>query len=107
MVESLLERPGPDETGVARSGDVRIAWRRYGDGPETILFVPEPPTNARRGLREGRRGVDPVRGTRAARWPWASARHHPARRRQPDPPSSSFHRADSLLEDYSPVAGAS
>jgi pimeloyl-ACP methyl ester carboxylesterase len=37
---SLLDRPDPDEVGVATSGDVRIAWRRHGEGPQTILFVP-------------------------------------------------------------------
>ena len=37
---SLLDRPVADETGVADSGGVKIRWRRYGDGRETILFVP-------------------------------------------------------------------
>lgn len=37
---SLLDRPDADEVGVATSGQVRISWRRYGDGPQTVLFVP-------------------------------------------------------------------
>ncbi len=37
---SLLERPDADEIGAARNGQVRITWRRYGDAPQTILFVP-------------------------------------------------------------------
>ena len=37
---SLLDRPDADEVGVATSGDVRISWRRYGNGPQTVLFVP-------------------------------------------------------------------
>ena len=37
---SLLDRPAPDEGGVAMNDEVRITWRRYGDGPQTILFVP-------------------------------------------------------------------
>ena len=37
---SLLDPPVPDEAGVADSRGVRISWRRHGDGPETILFVP-------------------------------------------------------------------
>jgi pimeloyl-ACP methyl ester carboxylesterase len=37
---SLLDRPSADETGVAESLGVRIIWRRYGDGPATVLFVP-------------------------------------------------------------------
>lgn len=37
---SLLVRPPADEVGVANSGGVDIAWRRYGDGPETVLLIP-------------------------------------------------------------------
>lgn len=37
---SLLNRPEPDEVGVATSGEVGISWRRYGNGPQTVLFVP-------------------------------------------------------------------
>ena len=37
---SLLDRPDADEVGVAASGEVRISWRRYGNGPQTVLFVP-------------------------------------------------------------------
>jgi pimeloyl-ACP methyl ester carboxylesterase len=40
MAGSLLDLPEADETGFAHSDGVRIAWRRYGDGPETILFLP-------------------------------------------------------------------
>ena len=40
MAGSLLVRPEADETGVADRDGVRIAWNRFGDGPETILFVP-------------------------------------------------------------------
>jgi pimeloyl-ACP methyl ester carboxylesterase len=40
MADSLLVRPAADATGVAISAGVRIAWRRYGDGPVTILFIP-------------------------------------------------------------------
>ena len=40
MAESLLLRPEADETGFANSAGVRIAWHRYGSGPETILFIP-------------------------------------------------------------------
>jgi pimeloyl-ACP methyl ester carboxylesterase len=40
MPGSLLLRPEADETGFANSAGIRIAWRRYGDGPETILFIP-------------------------------------------------------------------
>lgn len=37
---SLLARPRADETGIANSGGIDIAWWRYGNGSETILFVP-------------------------------------------------------------------
>ena len=37
---SLLEWPVADETGVADSGGVTISWRRYGNAPQTILFIP-------------------------------------------------------------------
>ncbi len=37
---SLLDRPEADEIGVATIGGVQIRWRRYGDGSQTILFVP-------------------------------------------------------------------
>ena len=37
---SLLDRADPDEAGIAMSGDVRISWRRYGNRPQTVLFVP-------------------------------------------------------------------
>ena len=37
---TLLRRPRADEVGVAYSGGVRIAWRRHGNGSETLLFVP-------------------------------------------------------------------
>lgn len=37
---SLLDRSDADEVGVATSGQVGISWRRYGDGPQTVLFVP-------------------------------------------------------------------
>ena len=37
---SLLDRAVADEIGVADSGGVKIRWRRYGDGRDTILFVP-------------------------------------------------------------------
>ena len=37
---SLLDRPNPDEVGVALSGEVPISWHRYGNGPQTVLFVP-------------------------------------------------------------------
>lgn len=40
MAGSLLLRPAADETGFANSAGVRIAWRRYGSGPDTILFIP-------------------------------------------------------------------
>jgi pimeloyl-ACP methyl ester carboxylesterase len=40
MTESLLLRPEADETGFANSAGIAIAWRRYGNGPETILFIP-------------------------------------------------------------------
>jgi pimeloyl-ACP methyl ester carboxylesterase len=40
MSASLLEWPVADETGVADNAGVRVAWRRYGDGPDTILFIP-------------------------------------------------------------------
>ena len=40
MRASLLEWPVADETGVADSGGVRIAWRRYGNSPQTVLFIP-------------------------------------------------------------------
>lgn len=40
MGDSLLVRPVADEIGMAHSGGVDIAWRRYGDGDETILFIP-------------------------------------------------------------------
>ncbi|HEX5015736.1 MAG TPA: alpha/beta hydrolase [Candidatus Limnocylindrales bacterium] len=40
MAGSLLDHPGAEETGFADSDGVRIAWRAYGDGPETILFLP-------------------------------------------------------------------
>ena len=40
MTGSLLLRPEADETGFADSAGVRIAWRRYGNGPDTILFMP-------------------------------------------------------------------
>jgi pimeloyl-ACP methyl ester carboxylesterase len=40
MPESLLVRPEADEIGFAHSAGNRIAWRRYGSGPETILFIP-------------------------------------------------------------------
>lgn len=35
-----IRQPVPDETGVADSDGVRIAWSRFGDGPRSILFVP-------------------------------------------------------------------
>jgi len=37
---SLLVRPSADETGIANSGSVKISWRRYGDGAESMLIVP-------------------------------------------------------------------
>jgi pimeloyl-ACP methyl ester carboxylesterase len=37
---SLLVRPDADETGTAKNGSVNIAWRRYGDGAQTVLIVP-------------------------------------------------------------------
>src|SRR5262249_4106885 len=41
MGKLLAEPPPiPDESGTADSGGVRIAWRRYGDGPLAILFIP-------------------------------------------------------------------
>ncbi len=40
MTGSLLVHPAADETAFANSGGIRIAWRRYGDGPETILLLP-------------------------------------------------------------------
>ena len=40
MPGSLLLRPEADETGFADGAGIRIAWRRYGSGPETILFIP-------------------------------------------------------------------
>ncbi|MEO8470077.1 MAG: alpha/beta hydrolase [Chloroflexota bacterium] len=32
--------PTPDETGMALNQGVRIAWKRYGEGPQSILFMP-------------------------------------------------------------------
>jgi hypothetical protein len=40
MADSLLVRPAADETGAAVSGGVHIVWSRYGNGPDTILFIP-------------------------------------------------------------------
>ena len=40
MPASLLDRAVADEMGVADSGGVNISWRRYGNGPDTILLVP-------------------------------------------------------------------
>ena len=40
MAGSLLLHPEADETGFANSAGIGIAWRRYGNGPETILFIP-------------------------------------------------------------------
>ena len=40
MAGSLLLRPEADEAGFATAAGVHIAWRRYGNGPETILFIP-------------------------------------------------------------------
>jgi len=35
-----IRQPVPDEIGFADRNGVRIAWRRYGDGPRSILFIP-------------------------------------------------------------------
>jgi len=40
MAGSLLLHPDADETGFANRAGIRIAWRRYGNTPETILFIP-------------------------------------------------------------------
>ena len=40
MSESLLVHPEADEIGIAHSAGTRIAWRSYGNGPETILLLP-------------------------------------------------------------------
>jgi len=37
---SEIRQPVPDEVGIADSNGVRIGWRRYGDGPRSILFIP-------------------------------------------------------------------
>ena len=37
---SEIRQPVADEVGVADSNGVRIGWRRYGDGPRSILFIP-------------------------------------------------------------------
>jgi len=35
---SEIRQPVPDEIGFADNNGVRIGWRRYGDGPHSILF---------------------------------------------------------------------
>ncbi len=37
---SEIRQPVPNEVGIADSRGVRIGWRRYGDGPRSILFIP-------------------------------------------------------------------
>ncbi|MEO7396334.1 MAG: alpha/beta hydrolase [Candidatus Limnocylindria bacterium] len=37
---SEIRQPVADEVGIADSNGVRIGWRRYGDGPRSILFIP-------------------------------------------------------------------
>jgi len=37
---SEIRQPVPDEVGIADSNGVRIGWRRYGNGPRSVLFIP-------------------------------------------------------------------
>ena len=36
----VIVQPVPDEVGVADSDGVAISWKRFGDGPQSVLFVP-------------------------------------------------------------------
>ncbi len=37
---SKIGQPVPDQVGIADSNGVGIRWRRYGEGPRSILFIP-------------------------------------------------------------------